>query len=149
MLIQCPECGKEISDKSDKCIHCGYPLQDKSKNICIVNGKEYDLSFLLDDSTEYKDKLIMFVQLTGCYVLADDEDNVDKIIETKIIPPFLNIITVEEYKRQHAKPHCPYCNSTNIKKISGTERVASIAALGIFSKKINKSFKCKNCGATW
>ncbi len=25
-LIKCPECGKEISDKSDKCIGCGFPL---------------------------------------------------------------------------------------------------------------------------
>ena len=25
-LIKCPECGKEISDKSSVCIHCGYPL---------------------------------------------------------------------------------------------------------------------------
>lgn len=25
-LIKCPECGKEISDASAACIHCGYPL---------------------------------------------------------------------------------------------------------------------------
>ena len=25
-LISCPECGKEISNQSDKCVHCGYPL---------------------------------------------------------------------------------------------------------------------------
>lgn len=25
-LIKCPECGKEISDLSEACIHCGYPL---------------------------------------------------------------------------------------------------------------------------
>lgn len=25
-LIHCPECSKEISDASDKCIHCGYPI---------------------------------------------------------------------------------------------------------------------------
>lgn len=25
-LIKCPECGKQVSDKSDKCIHCGFPL---------------------------------------------------------------------------------------------------------------------------
>ena len=34
----------------------------------------------------------------------------------------------------------------NTKKISGTERVASVAMMGIFSKKINKSFKCNACG---
>lgn len=31
-LTNCPECGKEISDKSIHCIHCGYPLN-------IVNTK--------------------------------------------------------------------------------------------------------------
>lgn len=27
-LIKCPECGKEISDTAESCIHCGYPLTD-------------------------------------------------------------------------------------------------------------------------
>lgn len=34
-LINCPECGKEISDTTDKCPHCGYPLmkiQNEEKN---------------------------------------------------------------------------------------------------------------------
>lgn len=30
-LIKCPECGKEISDKAQDCIHCGYKL---NKNFC-------------------------------------------------------------------------------------------------------------------
>lgn len=47
------------------------------------------------------------------------------------------------------KPKCPTCQSTDIQKIGTGERIASVAALGIFSKKINKSFKCKNCGYTW
>lgn len=33
-LINCPECGKQISDKASMCIHCGFPLQEEmSKNI--------------------------------------------------------------------------------------------------------------------
>lgn len=28
-LIKCPECGKEVSDKAKKCIHCGQPLVDE------------------------------------------------------------------------------------------------------------------------
>ena len=47
------------------------------------------------------------------------------------------------------KPKCPTCGSTNIKKMGGIERGASIAAFGLFSKKINKTFKCSNCGYTW
>jgi len=47
------------------------------------------------------------------------------------------------------KVECPYCHSTNVTRISNTERVASIAMLGIFSKKINKNFKCNSCKATF
>lgn len=46
-------------------------------------------------------------------------------------------------------PRCPHCKSTNIKSISALNRGASIAALGVFSKKINKSFECLNCKYTW
>ncbi len=34
-LIQCPECGKEISNKAQACPHCGKPMQEE---------KEYALS---------------------------------------------------------------------------------------------------------
>lgn len=47
------------------------------------------------------------------------------------------------------QPKCPTCSSTNVQKIGTGERVASVATFGIFSKKINKSFKCKSCGYTW
>lgn len=46
-------------------------------------------------------------------------------------------------------PRCPTCQSTNIQKIGTGERVVSVAMLGILSNKINKSFKCKNCGYIW
>lgn len=46
-------------------------------------------------------------------------------------------------------PKCPTCGSTNIQKIGTVERGASILGLGLFSKKINKTYKCKNCGYTW
>lgn len=38
MLINCPECGKQISDQSKQCIHCGYPL-DKAQNTTSENIK--------------------------------------------------------------------------------------------------------------
>lgn len=46
-------------------------------------------------------------------------------------------------------PKCPTCGSTNIQKIGTAERVTSVLGLGLFSKKINKTYKCKNCGYTW
>lgn len=46
-------------------------------------------------------------------------------------------------------PKCPTCGSTNVAKIGTGERVASVAGVGILSNKINKTFKCKNCGYMW
>lgn len=40
---------------------------------------------------------------------------------------------------------CPYCHSTNTRKISGLGRAASIGFWGIFSKKIGKQWHCDNC----
>ncbi len=38
-LIKCPECGKEISDKANVCIHCGYPLhKEDSQKIRTVTS---------------------------------------------------------------------------------------------------------------
>ena len=34
MLIKCPECELQVSDKAASCPHCGYPLKEqKTKNI--------------------------------------------------------------------------------------------------------------------
>ena len=43
-------------------------------------------------------------------------------------------------------PHCPYCNSTNIKKITTGSKVAHTALFGIFSISRNsKQWHCNNC----
>lgn len=34
-MINCPECGKEISDTVKSCIHCGYPIKKAKKEIPI------------------------------------------------------------------------------------------------------------------
>lgn len=47
------------------------------------------------------------------------------------------------------KPKCPYCNSTNIKKISTLNRAVSIGTLGLLSGKIGKNYECLNCKAKW
>lgn len=55
----------------------------------------------------------------------------------------------EQRQQQQNVPKCPTCGSTHVHKISGLDRAASVMLFGIFSKKINKSFKCDNCGYTW
>lgn len=38
-LIKCPECGKEISNTCDHCIHCGYSLKRNSKDKSMKKTK--------------------------------------------------------------------------------------------------------------
>lgn len=40
---------------------------------------------------------------------------------------------------------CPYCQSTNVKKITTTSRAISVGAVGVASGKIGKQWHCNNC----
>ena len=64
-LIKCPECGKEISDKSDKCIHCGFPLRTTPIIQENINGQYYDVNFLTDKSITQPEKIMMLRKLTN------------------------------------------------------------------------------------
>lgn len=39
-LMKCPECGKEVSDQSETCIHCGYPLKKESEEAENISTEE-------------------------------------------------------------------------------------------------------------
>lgn len=56
---------------------------------------------------------------------------------------------IREQERESNKLHCPTCNSTKVKKISGTAKVAGAAMFGLFSKTARSQFKCENCGYKW
>ena len=43
MLIKCPECGREISDKAVSCPGCGYPINNKEEE------KRSEIDVLLDE----------------------------------------------------------------------------------------------------
>ena len=46
MLIKCPECGKEISDKAAACIHCGFPLSllKPSQDVNTTSKSTYSIT---------------------------------------------------------------------------------------------------------
>lgn len=129
MLIICPECGKEISDKSTQCIHCGCPLGMTVDNDLILkqlkNGKNFTaISYVMKElEVDYEE--------AKRYVKTIVNNNKEIIDKSKNIPK------------------CPTCQSTNIRKIGSGERVASVVGLGLFSRKINKTWMCNNCKHTW
>lgn len=41
-MIQCPNCGKDVSDKAQKCVHCGYTLKETPPPVCPECGTELE-----------------------------------------------------------------------------------------------------------
>jgi hypothetical protein len=70
-LIKCPDCGKEISDKTEKCLHCGCPI-----NPAIIPRERTDLN--THTSTDVNSKIVVqskegcFLQTlnVGCMIVA-------------------------------------------------------------------------------
>ena len=125
-----------------------YPFEIKSNNeyICpYCNNKLID-TFI----TENEFNLIEDIS-------DSDRQFLEAMIELKKNDPIEYQLKMSQFKANSQTEdqntnnvlHCPTCGSTNIRKMGGVERGASIAAFGIFSKKINKTFKCQNCGYTW
>jgi len=152
-LIQCPECGREISDKAASCPHCGYPIQEKQekqeKPVVINNTKSiYGMNKeeILQKYNQYRNYLMLhgtnisddeFVRgvKNGTYDVYKYEKS---LRDAQIIPNVNSNI-----------PKCPTCKSTNIKKISATSKVVGGAMFGLFSSKVRNTFECKNCRYKW
>ncbi len=147
-LIKCPECGKEVSNKAKMCIHCGYPINEYlNEEKTTLSEEELDN---FDSNLEY-DNLCpkcysfnwSYNELTGevvcntcqCAIVVNEKQNRK-----------YNAMKKEE---NVLIPKCPTCGSINISKIGFGESAVSIIGFGIFSKKINKTMKCQNCGYMW
>ena len=149
-LIACPECGKEVSDKSEVCIHCGYPLINTK---CNINGVIYDFKeelpiALLEKTDDYVSAMGKIRKKTSL-TLMDADDLVNIIREIKAIPEiFTPKYPLEDreklYENSKEKSiECPYCHSKDTKKISNISKAGSVALFGVFALgKTSKQFHC-------
>ena len=151
-LINCPECGKEISNKSETCIHCGYPLVNY---ICNINGIEYnlkdELSMALVNNNDWI-KAIGSLRRKTSLTLSDGKELIEIIRNTKSIPekfePKYPLEDRSKYENESSNIiTCPYCHSANTKKISAMSKAGSVALFGIFSQKVKKQWHCNGCGS--
>lgn len=164
-LINCPECGKEISDKSKQCIHCGYPLEESNND-----NKNSAYSIRLIHCGEQKVKLIKIIrEITGLdlkrgkdvvdnllliktNISLDEANSIKKQIEevggaVKITEFNANDVVISQTELNI--PKCPTCGSTDISKISTASKAVSVGLFGIFSSKIRKQFHCNSCKYEW
>lgn len=71
-LISCPECGKDISDKSAMCIHCGYPI-DNSAECVKTPASDSNLVSKANVIPQKKNKKIvsrLLIVLFGIVIIA-------------------------------------------------------------------------------
>lgn len=95
-----------------------------------------------EDCVEFKDHYAQYYNLPKpeCVRLRDEREAAE----------YRNLAALRQLEQQQAnRPRCIACGSQNLRKIGGLERAGSIMAVGIFSRKINKSFKCNDCGMTF
>lgn len=147
MLCYCKKCGRivqeEYNNSEQKCDYCNNDLEYIPKQFLIgkrgiaINDelKDQFISDYIKSSPEFNQYLFEH----------REEDMFNKRMSDRV--KLAHGASILEEKSR--VPKCPTCGSTNIRKMGGVERGASIAAFGIFSKKINKTFKCSNCGYTW
>lgn len=147
MLCYCKKCGRivqeEYNNSEQKCDYCNNNLEYIPQQFLI--GKR---GIAIND--ELKDQFI------NDYIKSSPEFN-QYLFEHREEDMFNKRMSdraklahgASILEEQSRVPKCPTCGSTNIRKMGGVERGASIATFGIFSKKINKTFKCSNCGYTW
>lgn len=125
-LIKCPECGKEISDKAELCINCGYPIRTTPYIHEIINGEDIDLSFLKNNAFTQTQKIQIIQNLSGCD-LYTAKQIVNKYCPTVHMP------------QQSPQVKCPRCGSTNIQMVP---RKFSLLT-GFMTNKVDRV--CMNC----
>lgn len=173
-LIKCPECGKEISDMAEICIHCGYPLHKETKpNICEYQENKYDLSELVEYITKIATQTdkISPPQMSEAYAIIKKANMpVDGIVRNELItyirryrkapekyiptgdPQFHDLIKPDGYvyrdwriaEENLNKPHCPKCGSIYISTIQRGHSIFS-GFLGS-GQPVNV---CQKCGHRW
>lgn len=127
-LIECPECGKEISDKANSCPNCGYPLNNNQS----YESDKYS-EVLSEISKGNKIAAIKIYREIAGVSLAEAKNEVKKL-------------TIAS---NGSNPKCPTCGSPNIQKISLGNKAVGGAMFGIFSNNVRKTFICKDCNYKW
>ena len=169
---QCPDCGFPMDEFLKE-----HGLNDFDKAwICTKCGEIYKIDILKRPICEYCNNILVQTNITNdeacknLYKMKKDEyDNYEKELAKKYGSNFGEDAFVKrkqkiheevtEYEKQLDTQHqsfstrqntqvtCPYCKSTNTKKISAASRVGSILGFGLFSKKLGKEWHCNDCGS--
>lgn len=147
------------------CKNCGAIfLDDKNNNCPICTEKLETVSFLIgrkiinlggESRNKYIEEIIghkldpIMVQKQKEYFQKTCKEQ-KEILQKRIRKSEES--RINEYQQKYLAEHnihCPYCNSSNVTKISTVNRAVSVGMFGLASSKIGKTHKCNDCGSTW
>lgn len=138
MLIKCPECNHDVSDKAQFCPQCGYPINEikanlanqecpicKSKEHILLSGKdvckECGYIFREDMNFKSKEKKELVLSSEECPICKSNrhflKDDNDVCEECGYIFKRNLSIPEERVESKRNKISCKYCGSTNVKKL--------------------------------
>lgn len=167
MLIKCPECNKEISDKPSVCIHCGYPLSNSKPEqqkeqlydvslTAYTKGKSGSIASALIGLYGAKDlgmywDIIDNLSTIKSNITLEEANKIKSAIEKvggKVSITKADSNAVEYNTDQHRAslnvPYCPKCGSTSI--TTGARGVDGFWGFFGASRTVNR---CANCGHSW
>lgn len=129
-LIECPECKHEVSSSAESCPKCGFNL-NLIKNVveCPYCNFGKPNKIVMNYSIEKHEYICPQCNRTVGILTHEEEHKINM-----------------QKQLQQNIPKCPYCNSTDLKKISGFSKAGSVALFGIFSVgKVSKQWHCNSC----
>ena len=79
-LINCPECGIEISDKALNCLKCGYPISNAVSNQFIKKTSQSSISPQVSSKSYLYILLIIVITIAAGYFMYEKSER-DKVME--------------------------------------------------------------------
>lgn len=174
-LIKCPECGREVSDKSKQCIHCGYPIhevKDGSKVYSITITKVTGNNrYIVADALEHRYGVSDYKTITKS-ALAESLKYLPKTIVTGIPHKYIDIVRqdlestfcsvkIEEYDGDENTQIDYQAITDRLERIKAKSRCPRCSSDKITTSSRGYSLlwgflgsgstvnRCGNCGYTW
>lgn len=160
-LINCPECGKEISDKAKCCIHCGYPLSEieNTDNTNVCYNKNYSVK--LESSGKSTVKVMIALKDSLDLSLTEAKEIIDDLsfiktnipleeannLKTKIEAAGGKVVIFDQDQMLTYQPsqennitRCPRCGGTAFTPLKKKFSILT----GFATNKVD--LVCNNCG---